>query len=180
MAKNNMRIILFCSYLLLTNLCYSQTDVRQSVVDTLLAQVGVTELTGHNDGVAVEKFLKAVGLPKGFAWCSALGCWAYKVNDAPNPNNAAASSWFIPSKVIYSRETRKFKQEIRQGDAGGVWFENPRGIHHVVFILKWNGSIAKTVEGNTSDVQGIVREGGGCYIKYRSCKQIYQVASWIR
>lgn len=42
------------------------------------SQLGVTEATGHNDGVAVEKYLKSVGLGKGYAWCMAFVYWCFK------------------------------------------------------------------------------------------------------
>lgn len=42
------------------------------------SQLGVTELTGHNDGIAVEKYLKSVGLGKGYAWCMAFMYWCFK------------------------------------------------------------------------------------------------------
>lgn len=41
-------------------------------------QLGVTEATGHNDGPAVESYLKAVGLGKGYAWCMAFVYWCAK------------------------------------------------------------------------------------------------------
>lgn len=41
-------------------------------------QLGVTEATGHNDGPAVETFLKAVGLGKGNPWCMAFVYWCAK------------------------------------------------------------------------------------------------------
>lgn len=42
------------------------------------SQLGVKEATGHNDGVAVEKYLKSVGLGKGYAWCMAFMYWCFK------------------------------------------------------------------------------------------------------
>lgn len=35
-------------------------------------QLHVRELTGRNDGPEVEKYLKSVGLGKGYAWCMAF------------------------------------------------------------------------------------------------------------
>lgn len=42
------------------------------------SQLGVTEATGHNDGVAVEKYLASVGLGKGYSWCMAFVYWCFK------------------------------------------------------------------------------------------------------
>lgn len=42
------------------------------------SQLGVTEATGHNDGQAVETYLKSVGLGKGYAWCLAFVYWCTK------------------------------------------------------------------------------------------------------
>lgn len=42
------------------------------------SQLGVKEATGHNDGVAVEKYLASVGLGKGYSWCMAFVYWCFK------------------------------------------------------------------------------------------------------
>lgn len=42
------------------------------------SQLGVTEATGHNDGPAVESYLKSVGLGKGYPWCMAFVYWCAK------------------------------------------------------------------------------------------------------
>ena len=43
----------------------------------MLAQVGVKEKTGHNDGVEVEQYLASVGLSKGNPYCAAGQYWCF-------------------------------------------------------------------------------------------------------
>ena len=47
--------------------------------DTALTQVGTREKSGHNDG-DVEKYLKALGLKKGDAYCAAGQYWCFLVS----------------------------------------------------------------------------------------------------
>lgn len=54
------------------------TQFQSELIKQAGSQLGVTEATGHNDGVAVEAYLKAVGLGKGYAWCMAFVYWCAK------------------------------------------------------------------------------------------------------
>lgn len=45
--------------------------------DSLVAQIGVKEKTGKNDGYKVEQYLKSVGLGKGYPYCAAGQYWCF-------------------------------------------------------------------------------------------------------
>lgn len=66
--------------------------------DSLVAQIGIKELTGNNDG-EVEKYLKSVGLGKGYPYCVSALYWGYWVNakqksDIPFKRTALAQGQF--------------------------------------------------------------------------------------
>lgn len=158
--------------LLLVLACFcanGQSNLRQRVIDTALSQVGVREATGHNDGVAVEKYLKVCGLGKGYAWCAAFVSWIYYVNQVTTFKTAWAPGWFPSSRVNKPGVTPQ------PGDVGGLWM-NGR-ISHVFFIYQWSEKVTKTIEGNTNEAGS--REGDGVYVKRRLTRQIYKTAHWV-
>lgn len=56
----------------------AMTAFEDELIKQAGSQLGVTEATGHNDGVAVEKYLASVGLGKGYSWCMAFVYWCAK------------------------------------------------------------------------------------------------------
>lgn len=49
----------------------------QASADSAIAQVGVREKSGRNDGYMVEQYLKSVGLSKGNPYCAAGQYWRF-------------------------------------------------------------------------------------------------------
>ena len=60
---------------------------------TASSQLGVKEATGHNDGPAVEGYLKTVNLGKGNPWCSAFVNWVMEKDKIKGTNSGLAYSW---------------------------------------------------------------------------------------
>lgn len=175
MAKN-IRVYGIILLLLGSVYCSGQSDnVRSAVIDTALSQVGVREATGHNDGKAVEKYLKTCGIGKGNAWCAAFLTWNFQVNKVVTIKSAWAPNWFPLSNTIYIR-SKFIKDQPQAGDVFGLWINNRIG--HVGFIYKWSDKITTTIEGNTNEAGS--REGDGVYIKKRLTKQIYAVSKWVK
>lgn len=156
------------------------SNLRLKVKEIYTSQIGVTELTGNNDGEKVEMYLNAVGLGQGYAWCSAFVFWAYDsagVETISKEQAAWSPAWFTNDKVIYVRG--KFGNKVPiPGDVFGIYYNNKGRIAHVGFVDEWGyGKIAITVEGNTNEDGG--REGNGVYRKRRLKRQIYKVANYI-
>ncbi|MFD2961626.1 MULTISPECIES: hypothetical protein [Olivibacter] len=153
----------------------TKRELVKSIYDS---QVGVRELSGKNDGIEVEKYLKYVGLGRGYAWCAAFTCWVYGQAEVINPRSAWSPSMFPDGNVVYQKNLKN-KQAIPQtGDTFGIWFNNLKRVAHVGFIDDWQqGSYIVTVEGNTNDIGS--RDGDGVYRKRRLKSQIYQVSSFI-
>jgi hypothetical protein len=167
--------------------------VQEKVVTIYTSQIGVRELTGQNDGVAVDMYLSATGFNdnkayraktgKGYAWCAAFVTWSLKraSNDLniqiKNPASAWAPSWFPPANTIYYKGNFE-KSKPERADVFGIYFAKDNRIGHVGFIDSWPpGEYVTTVEGNTNNAGS--REGDGVYRKKRLKANIHKVSRWV-
>ncbi len=152
-------------------------DARGRVANTYVSQIGVRELTGHNDGTAVEMFLKYCGLPKGQPWCASFVCWSFGQNKIANPRSGFCPDLFSKKSTIWQRN-RKLNITPLRSDVFGLYFPEKGRIAHVGFIDRWTNTTVTTVEGNTNQAGG--REGDGVYRKIRLTRQIYAVTRFIK
>jgi len=150
---------------------------KQKVVDKYTSQIGVHELTGHNDGVEVEAYLKTTNFTKGAPWCAAFLSWTFIQCDVPALKTAWAPAWFPPTHTIYTRGNPKNLKPDR-ADVFGIYFQDQGHIGHVGFIDQWpdNDDYVITVEGNTN-LAGSA-EGDGVYRKRRLKMNVYKVSRW--
>lgn len=153
-------------------------SVQQSVVNIYTAEIGVRELTGHNDGTRVIEYLKSANLNKGNPWCAAFVCWTYKQVKLHAVISGYSPNWFPKSNTIYTNGLANNRTPDR-ADVFGIWFSSKNRIAHVGFIDNWSptNSYCITVEGNTNNAGS--REGDGVYKKRRLKSQIYKVSRWI-
>lgn len=154
---------------------------RPALIDQIYSQLGVKELTGKNDGVTVEMYLKSVKLSKGNPWCAAFISWNYQQCGIPNPMSGYSPSWFPQSNVIY-KPSAKIQGVPQPGDVFGIYFANKKRIAHVGFVIEWGEKAVTTIEGNTDAdaTEGEKsREGNGVFKKKRLKRQIYAVSSWL-
>lgn len=113
------------------------------------SQLGVTEATGKNDGVAVEKYLASVGLGKGYAWCMAFVYWCAKqasakvgINNPLLQTGGVAAEW---------RSARGVRTTVpRQGAQFFIIHGDGTGHTGIVTGVLQNGDF-HTIEGNTND-----------------------------
>jgi hypothetical protein len=156
------------------------TATTPSITEVYISQVGVGELTGHNDGPDVEKYLKSVGLKKGYAWCAAYVKWCYDQAKIKTTMNGAAASAHNNNNLVLFKH--KFIKDPEAGDAFTLWYSNLNRIGHTGFFhKKVNSSIFESYEGNTGEGSAIdvgTREGDGVYHKYRSFNATYSISRW--
>lgn len=154
---------------------------RQELVSEISTQIGVKELTGHNDGATVEMYLKSVGLGKGNPWCAAFISWNYQQCDIKNPKSGYAPNWFPSTNVIY-KPSSKIIGTPEPGDVFGIYFASKKRIAHVGFIIEWGEKYVTTIEGN-ADADATEgeksREGNGVFKKKRLKRQIYAASRWL-
>ncbi|GAA4093074.1 peptidoglycan-binding protein [Mucilaginibacter panaciglaebae] len=151
--------------------------LRNKVALTYTSQIGVRELTGNNDGKAVEAYLRYCSLSKGAPWCAAFVCWVYGQNNILNPRSGYCPDLFKHQYVIWTRNAYVNTQPT-QGDLFGIYFLEKNRIAHTGFVDRWTTTQVQTVEGNTN--QAGSREGDGVYHKIRLTRQIYAVARFIK
>lgn len=150
---------------------------KRTLSQIYLSFVGVRELTGNNDGVEVEMFLKTVGLGKGYAWCAAFVKYCLLeagIKKAEKINGMALSA--VNKTNMVFEKSKKLKQP-KQGDVATLYYTKLGRIGHTLFWHKEiNSSIYESVEGNTNDGGG--RDGDGVYKRKRSYNATYNISRW--
>lgn len=157
--------------------CNSKRDnaFLDEVINTLATQVGVKEKTGRNDGEQVEAYLRAVGLPAGYAWCQAFLYWGFDVAanvlKVPNPMPRTAGvldNWNRSKQYQVPRGERPIEGDVFVMDFG-------KGAGHTGIITDVEGNYIYTIEGNTSadpKLPAEDREGQGVYRRKRTISSI--------
>ncbi len=141
---------------------------RDRILNEASKHVGVRE-KGHNKGFWVEKFLGAVGLGPGYAWCAAFVTYVLKTVDhpfGPKKGKAAVINW-----QRYAAEIGRFVN-IQNAQAGDLFlWVNKNGTGHIGFMSSNPAKNAAgawqftSIEGNTNDDGS--REGDGVYKRVR-------------
>lgn len=148
-----------------------------SLQEIYSAYIGVREATGNNDGKQVERFLKNVGLGKGFPWCAAYvkTCLLEAgIKSASKINGMALS---CENKAYFVYRARSKIEPVRSGDVFTLWYANLKRIGHTGFVdHDVNGTVYESVEGNTNAAGS--REGDGVYRKKRSYNATHSVTRW--
>jgi len=141
----------------------------QLASDSLHTQVGIKEKTGNNDG-EVEKYLKAVGLGKGYPYCVAGLYWCYWVNAKKNSDIPFQRTALAQGQFNYAK---KHGQKVPYKPAVNDWLIWRLG-NTVSGHGEWIDSIispllVRNVGFNTSNgLVGSKREGNGVFYVTRS------------
>ncbi len=137
--------------------------------DSLIAQIGVKEKTGNNDGYKVEQYLKSVGLKKGNPYCAAGQYWCFAVNainanDIPIPKSGLAISPFN-----YAKKHGKKVDYIPAIDDLLIWNIARTIKGHIERITKVvNAKFVWTGGFNTSNgLKGSQADGNGVFPRVR-------------
>jgi hypothetical protein len=114
-----------------------------------ITQLGVEEIPrGSNAGPAVEKYLKSVGLGKGYSWCMAFIYWATKEASIqlsiPNPLTKTGGVL-----AMYNKEQDLVVTDPQPGDI--FIMDYGKGLGHTGIVEKVEKNIIHTIEGNTND-----------------------------
>jgi hypothetical protein len=140
---------------------HAQIDVKHHKLDSIvLSQVGVKELTNHNDGKEVEKYLRSCHLPKGYEYCSAFCSWCLLQAGYNIKPTAWAPAWFVhPYLIYYNGHDVKNKTYPISGDLVGYYYPNQKRIGHVGFILNYplNGQYYSSIEANYGNPGGVYK-----------------------
>lgn len=125
------------------------SQLSTKTIETAISQLGVVEIPkGSNAGPDVEKYLKSVGLGKGYSWCMGFVFWctaqAALKTGIINPLKKTAG-------VIDQYNSRK-NLVITVPVPGCVFIMDfGKGQGHTGFVEKIEGDIIHTIEGNTNE-----------------------------
>jgi len=154
----------------------SLVDTRAEVAAIYKSQLGVRERTGNNDGKDVEKYLKSVGLGKGFAWCAAFVHWCLAEAGVKNSITAWSPTAHNKKNIVYFNN--KFKKDPQQADVITLYYSSKGRIGHTGFFDHMQSeNMTANYEGNTN--RGNSNEGDGVYLTFRPLKTLYSITSWI-
>jgi len=145
----------------------------------LMEQIGVRELTGHNDGIMIEKYLASAGLnPKGrYPYCASGQVYCYRASayklgldysNVPVPRTGLARGiWFHAiKKGSFTKPLPQINDLIIWGDPASL----SGHIERIVAVKP--GGWVKTVGFNTNcGTGGTDWEGGGVCYKVRNVYQ---------
>ena len=146
----------------------------QASRDSAIAQVGVREKTGRNDGYKVEQYLKSVGRFKGDAYCAAGQYWCfyssclalnYPLNDIPIFRSGSTVTMFNEAiRVGYKMKPTPFDNDLIFWRKPNEWKGH---VERIIEVMK--AGWVKTVGFNTSSgTEGSQDDGGGVYFRKRN------------
>lgn len=157
--------------------------LRETAFEFAVKEVnkGVREVGGNNHGPDVKKYLAEVGLPEGYAWCTAFISWCFRQAAGKKLAWESAGVWNIWN---YAKEHGWIVDRPRRFDLVAFDF-NGDGVYNehmgwVAWVKKFGPvSIVHTIEANTSSgVAGSQTDGGGVYRRTRLIRS--GTAAYIR
>jgi len=144
---------------------YNGESLASSVIEIAQGQVGQQEEPkGTNRGPMIDKYLAAVGLVPGYAWCQAFVYWCYEqaaiAHNQANPVVKTAGVLDCWNRTaaqfkITKAEAQQHPDLLQPGSQFVLSYGGGAG--HTGLILKVEGDILHTIEGNSNNTGS--REG---------------------
>lgn len=142
---------------------------HEFLVQFALGYVGVTELTGHNDGPEVEMFQRAVDMvAAGEPWCM---CFAqFCIQQTEQQYGFVAPIMRSEHCLTVWQQSQPLVVFPPYPGCLALWIHPGTTKGHVGIVtgVDLASQTFSTVEGNTSAGPGLDRDGGGVYEKIRS------------
>lgn len=139
------------------------TSERMKLQNLFRGELGITELSGRNDGIRVAEYLAYCGLPEGNPWCAAFVSWCFGQLGHNAPRNPWSPALFPKSRLIPL-------DQVQSGDIFSLFSASQGRIHHVGFVDHLQGKFLVTVEGNSENVVQSRR---------RPLSTIHSYANWL-
>jgi len=153
---------------------HCDSDLLRASKDSAIAQVGVIERTGRNDGAEIEKYLKSTCTVKGNSYCASAVYWCFfaaaidlklRINEIPIKRTALANSIF--NDAVLCGEKAKY---IPREHSLIVWKYPNSCFGHIERIISiekagWVTTVAFNVSGYSSKDKKQVE---GVFLKKRN------------
>lgn len=144
-----------------------KNDLNLRMLDLASFYVGVTESGGDNRGPLVEKFQKAVdGKALGEPWCMAF--IQFLAAETSLVHNGANRLWRSESCLdVWKNTPPSCKVPVAEEGAIVIYQHGNTRLGHAGIVKSILANEMTTVEGNTGQGLGVVREGDGVYLRAR-------------
>lgn len=150
------------------------TKLGDGALQAARSQLGQSEEPkGSNRGPMVDRYLAAVGLDPGYAWCAAFVYWCHEQaaaiagTDNPVPKTGSVMK-------LYAAGVGNRALTPKSGDIFIMDYGKGTGHTGIVELVNGNGTIT-TIEGNTNDEGG--REG---YEVARRTRPLSKIVCFLR
>lgn len=147
----------------------TSTQLAARALEVAYSQNGVREL-GNNAGPAVETYLQAVGLGKGFSWCMAFVVWAFLqaaiqlgLKSPLKRTGGCKDQWNSWKGKKITVTGGKPSEQILPGDIFILSTGETTG--HTGIVVRVQGTNVVCVEGNTNETGS--SNGDGVYVRTR-------------
>lgn len=125
------------------------STLGKKTLEIAITQLGVQEIPKNsNAGPAVEKYLKSVGLGKGYAWCMAFMYWCTK---EASTELGLLNPLFKTAGVLAMYNKEKFLVVINPEPGDLFIMDFGKGQGHTGIVEKVEKNLIHTIEGNTND-----------------------------
>jgi hypothetical protein len=146
-------------------------DLHQLLIEVATKYIGVKEATNHNDGPEVEMFQKAVdGKANGESWC--MGFVQYCIKQVEQIKNIRTNLFSSEHCLtVWNKTDHDMRRTEPQPGYIVIWQHGNTTQGHTGIVtsgLQMDGVTFNTIEGNTGDGSGVVRDGDGVYRRTRS------------
>lgn len=149
--------------------------VVAEVLRLAVADKGVREVGTSNTGPRVDQYLRAVGLPGGYAWCAAFVAFqiaaACEALGVDNPWRMTAGCDEIES---FARSRGILHASGPQAGDVFLHHQRPGDASHTGFVVSVSGNRMTTIEGNTNDNGS--RSGVGVFQLHRTVTSAFTFA----
>lgn len=150
-------------------IAYSANQEERKIIAIAVAQLGVQEATGQNDGKQVEAYLHYTGNKKGEPWCASFVSWVFGKANYKAPRTAWSPALFPAGRL---------SKTAKPAMVFGIYFPKLKRIAHCGIIELQKENWLYTIEGNTDLTGG--RTGGGVYKRWRHARTIQCYADWLK
>jgi hypothetical protein len=171
-------IVLILGLLLMLPVPVKGATLQQEVIKQAVADLGVRELTNHNDSPRIDEVLTYMRLPLRLPYCASFVVYWY--------NHAGFGAVLPRTGGVMELERRMRKDELKYKiirpesvllgivsvqEADILCWNYGGGKGHTGVAVRPVGKKVETIEANTqSGDKGNQREGGGVYRRLRSIK----------